>query len=225
MKSKKDKRKKLIELILFRIVPLLISIIAITLSLISFGAKHKESIKISVKRMYGGYKTDIIKVENDLKFPAMLKTRFNILLINNSERTVSFGSQKVDEVKENGLEDYGKNVCELNFSNGQKAEFPFSVASGNSRKLQIIIGLKIAKQSYDILMEKFKSPMQNSIREIEKILLENKTDIYGNHLTITSKNDFAISYNLDYENLIKQDFIFSLKTIRSNTFTAFFSYY
>jgi hypothetical protein len=222
----KTKKKRILELIFFKIIPLCISITALIFSFFAFGIKQKEDVKVSVKREYSNYKTDIIKIENDPKNPAMLKVKFNVLLINNSERTVSISEYEIKEVTDNEIVDYGKNICGIYFKNSnEKAELPFSIASGQSKKLRIILGLKIAQNPFEILKKKLKNLSDNSTQDIYKILLDNKTDIYGNELQLMFQNDSAIAYKFYYENLKKQNLILSIKTLRNNTFTTTFGYY
>ena len=225
MNEVREKRKKFWNFILFKILPFVISIIAITLSIITFTEKHREVLKISVTRNYSNYKTDIIKVENDKKYPARVKMKFNILLINNSEKPVTIRSYKLEEVKENGLENYGKNVCGLINKRGENIEFPFSIDPYKSKRLEITIGLKVAKGSYDILMKNFKSPLQIPIRDIEKTLLENGTDIYGNEIKVMVKGENTSAYGYYKDFMDKQNFILSFKTIRKNVYSTVFSLY
>ncbi|HCG9113908.1 hypothetical protein P3602_06590 [Vibrio parahaemolyticus] len=178
-----------------------------------------ENLRVSLNAQRFGYETQIKAPVADI-IPALLKTNWDIVVTNTSDRTTTILQSELFLLGDSGRKEYSGLLQGLYLEDGKKATLPITLESGEHIKLKAVIGYEVSPTAYKLLQKaKFKPSTPFEIDEMHTYLCSHNMDFRGNKASCT-EGLISIS-DTSIDNL----FILKLSTARDNSFeTAGFWY-
>ncbi|MDF5668222.1 hypothetical protein P3744_27450 [Vibrio parahaemolyticus] len=180
---------------------------------------RKENLRVSLNAQRFGYETEIKAPVADI-IPPLLKTNWDVVVTNNSDRKTTILESDVYLLGDKGRKDYSGLFQGLYQENGNKVSFPISLESGDYLKLRAVIGYEVAPKAYAELKQ-VDGFINNSfhIDDMHQFLCNHQIDFRDND-ALCQQGIISIS-----DNSSNKLYIMQLSTSRDNVFeTAGFWY-
>lgn len=180
---------------------------------------REENLRVSLNPQRFGYETQIKAPVADV-IPALLKTNWDIVITNTSDRKTTILEREIYVLGDNGRREYSGLLQGIYLENGNKATLPIALEAGEYIKLKAVIGYEIAPKAYGFLQKaNYKPSVPFAIDDMHKFLCSHKLDFRDND-ALCSQGVISIS-DTSTDNL----YILKLSTARDNWFdTAGFWY-
>jgi len=180
---------------------------------------REENLRVSLNPQRFGYETQIKAPVADA-IPALLKTNWDIVVTNTSDRKTTILENEIFLLGDNGRREYSGLLQGLYLESGEKATLPMALESGEYIKLKAVIGYEIAPVAYRLLQKaNYKPSVPFPIDEMHSFLCSHKVDFRDNDALCT-QGMISIS-DTSTDSL----YILKLSTARDNSFeTAGFWY-
>ncbi|RPA57580.1 hypothetical protein EGC86_20440 [Shewanella frigidimarina] len=179
---------------------------------------RKEYLRLSINPISSGYESTIKAPVGEL-IPALLSTKWDIVITNTSDRTTTILESDIYLHGENGRKEYSGMVQGIYTSDDKSLYLPLTLESGQHVKLKATIGYEMSDTAYHLLEKSYDLSKSVTIDEIQKFLCSYRIDFRGNEAKC-SNGLRTVNYNSN--SLL---YIFSVSTARDNNFqTAGFWY-
>lgn len=173
---------------------------------------RKEKLRVSLNAQRFGYETEIKAPVADI-IPPLLKTNWDVVVTNNSDRKTTILESDVYLLGDKGRKEYSGLFQGLYQENGNKVSFPISLESGDYLKLRAVIGYEVAPKAYAELKQ-VDGFINNSfhIDDMHQFLCNQKIDFRDND-ALCQQGIISIS-----DNSSDKLYIMQLSTSRDNVF-------
>ena len=179
---------------------------------------RKEYLRLSINPISSGYES-IIKAPIGELIPALLSTKWDIVVTNTSDRTTTILESDIYLHGENGRKEYSGMVQSINTSDGKKLSLPITLESGEHVKLKATIGYEMSNTAFHLIEKSYDLSKPVIIDEIQHFLCPYKIDFLG--------NDAKCSNGIRTVSFGSNDplYILSVSTARDNNFQTAGTWY
>lgn len=220
-------KKNRIEIInlLIAVLALVVAVFSIWFSYYTYQDTQTEKLNVQASFVQSNYQTKIIPLGQNVVLPLY----WELIFSNNSDKTLSITEIHVENISDEGgvilyshineglfegFEDYDKGQIEL----------PINIASGESKKVHIRIGVMCDSLASSILLKQDYSPFDNKQENIwirfnqAKIKLAEKgIDFYDNKSSVKYENETIFLYKSEAKK--QQEFKITVTTGKNNNTT------
>ncbi|WP_194542183.1 hypothetical protein [Paenibacillus sp. JZ16] len=151
---------------------------------------------------------------------ALIPLNYNVLVSNNSKRTISIIDHKLTQTI-NGKMFYYSNIVDKVTMNGKDIEYPITIESGESIKLVFRINILIKKEVDDLIQKKYSYNSKIPFNDLHRYLLSNGYDLYGNKVKATFFEDNT--YMMESDDYKAPTYKVTFRTSKHNDFTQIIS--
>ncbi|UQZ35440.1 hypothetical protein C2I18_19070 [Paenibacillus sp. PK3_47] len=145
---------------------------------------HKDDLEV-VDIVFTESSNDKTVLYKDLNIgkvgSALIPLNYNILVSNNSKRTVSIIDHKLTQTI-NGKMFYYSNIVNKVTINNKDIDYPVAIEAGESIKLVFSINILLKPVVDDLIQKKYKYDTKIPFSDLHRYLLSNGYDLYGNKL-------------------------------------------
>mgnify|MGYP001793163571 CR=1 FL=1 len=177
-----------------------------------------DSLQITSARTRQGFRTEIRKFADQ----GVISAYWEVLLSNVGGDNLSVVSYKVLQVGENfpatQYSHMDQGLYVLSDQEPVRLDLPISIASGDTRKIYVRLGLMLPSEIYKLVKESYLGQSNDSVTlgEVLQFLREKGTDFYGNAVQtrfFDSTGTSVSSISIDDE-LREQEFVIGFTTSR-----------
>lgn len=193
------------------------------------GKQINDSLQVTSAKTREDIRTEIREYVDQ----GVMSAYWEVLLSNVGSENLSVVSYKVLQVGEDFPATWYSNMDQglyvLENQEPVKLELPVSIASGDTKKVYVRLGLMLPPEIYKLVKENFIDRSNASITsgEILRVLYEEGTDFYGNTVQnriLASTGAKLSSVSIDDE-LREQEFVIGFTTSRGNKISEPLSWY
>lgn len=185
-------------------VSLIISILAIILSIMSFAYTIRKDIlddqeRISITDSSFSY-NEILSYDMTGGFRGqgvIDGLNYTITLANNSKQKISLISYDIFQRGQNLHFQYGNMIKGIRDQKNREIEFPLSLDAGEAISLTFEVNTLIPSDINMLLLEKYGTSTEISSQELITYLGENGRDLFGNDVNYISYGDGSYSIEID----------------------------
>lgn len=119
---------------------------------------------------------------------AIIPINYEILLSNNSKRTISVIDHNIEELRDGSSFYYSKLINSVSVDK-EELEYPIKIDEGESKKITFSINILINQEVNECILKKYEYNTRIKYEELIAYLHESGYDIYGNQVKVNFYND------------------------------------
>lgn len=182
---------------LFTMITVVVSLGSMIYSIKKDYKLELESINVKLAAIEIEHAPEYKEVIGDIGKKSKIGMEYEIIISNNSKKSISLVSTNIAEIVDNSPQWYSDMVKNIYFEDDEKKKLPISLEPGESTVMNLELNHFISEEVDEIIQDKYYYGQRIVYTQLEDYLMDNNIDIYGNKYETVLKNKTSDNDSLE----------------------------